>query len=687
MKKSIFKSIISVLLAVSILFSLSVYFAVYAEERSGYVIYDSVRVRTSPSTVPGEANKLKVNGSTVMLNTGDPVTVLEIVDSPNDTKYKKWCHIKFKYGTSVLEGYIFADWVHINESSGNVTVPDDIPDIYKPYIEELLKIHPNWKFVIYDTGYDWNSLFSTDAQGFVGRSLIPYTSPLSYRSTASGCYDWRTDKWIVQDAGPWYQANSATIAYYMDPRNFLTEKYVFMFESLSYDSSTQNLDGVSNILNGSFMENAKIKNTNGESVSYSQAYIDAAVYSNVSPYHLASRTVQEVGKNGSGSTSGTYSGYEGYYNFYNIGASQGSNPIANGLNFAKTGGSMSEKNKANCLIPWNSQYRSILGGGYWIGMSYINSVHKQNTLYYQKFNTSNPNNAFYHQYMGNIMAPSRESTGVMSTYTELGIIDNSFTFVIPYYRNMPTKACELPKSSNLNPNNWLSALSVEGYESDIDFDAAKTSGYTITVPYNVSSVKISAKPVNSKATVTGTGNISLNSGSNKIDIKVKAENGDVRTYTVNIVRNNSVPLTSISLSKTSTSIIVGDSQTLSVIYNPSGTTDDKTVTWTSSNSNVATVSNTGKVTAKGIGEAVITAKVGNHTATCKVTVSNVKLGDVNGDGNIAILDAYLIYEFLSGKVQPTELQKIAADVDGKNGVTITDAFLIFKKISGEINEF
>lgn len=687
MKKSAFKSIISVLLAFSVLFSLSAYFTAFAKETSGYITYDSVRVRTSPSTVPGDSNKLKVNGSTVNLNTGDSVTVLETVTSPDDTKYTKWCHIKFKYGTADLEGYVVSDYVHINETSDDVTVPDGIPDIYKPYIEKLLQAHPNWKFVVYDTGYDWNSLFSTDAEGYLGRSLIPYTSPLSYRSTASGCYDWRTDKWIVQDAGSWYQANTQTIAYYMDPRNFLNEKYVFMFESLSYDSSTQTIDGVTNILSGSFMDNRKIKNNSGSEVLYSQAYIDAAVYSNVSPYHLASRTIQEVGKKGSGSTSGTYSGYEGYYNFYNINATQGSNPIANGLNFAKTGGSMSTANKEKCLIPWNTQYKSILGGGYWIGMSYINSVHKQNTLYYQKFNTSNPNSAFYHQYMGNIMAPASESTEVMSTYTELGIIDNSFTFIIPYYRNMPTNACELPKSSNLNPNNWLSSLTVSGYESDINFDAAKTSGYTVTVPANVSSVNVSAVAVNSKATVTGTGNVKLNAVSNKIDITVKAENGDVRTYTITVNKQASVPLTSISLNKSSTSLIIGDSEMLSVIYNPSGTTDDKTVTWSSSDSKVATVSSTGKVTAKAAGNAVITAKVGKYTATCKVTVSNVMLGDVNGDGNIAIIDAYLIYEFLSGKVQPTELQKIAADVDGKNGVTITDAFLIFKKISGEIDEF
>lgn len=45
----------------------------------------------------------------------------------------------------------------------------------------------------------------------------------------------------------------------------------------------------------------------------------------------------EVGRNGSGSVSGTVEGYEGYYNFYNIGATAGTNPVLNGLKYARYG--------------------------------------------------------------------------------------------------------------------------------------------------------------------------------------------------------------------------------------------------------------------------------------------------------------------------------------------------------------
>lgn len=687
MKSRIMKSTVSVVLAISILFSLAFCFIVNAQAQSGYIIKDRIRVRTSPTTTPGDANRLKYNGSYVMLNTGHSVTVLETVSSTDDKNNPTWAHIKFQYSGAELEGYVSAEFVHINPDT-DVTVPDDIPTIYKPYIEQLLKAHPNWKFVIYDTGYDWNSLFSTgsNGQGYPGRSLISYNYPLSYRSTASGNYDWRNDKWIAHDSNQWYQANTQTIAYYMDPRNFLNENTVFMFESLSYDSTTQKIDGVTSILKGSFMEGKSITSTSGASVTYPQAYIDAAVYSKVSPYHLASRTIQEVGKSGSGSTSGTYSGYEGYYNYYNIGATQGTSPIANGLKFAKTGGSMSDANKQKCLIPWNTPYKSIVGGGYWIGMSYINSSHKQNTLYFQKFNTSNPSSSyFYHQYMGNIMAPAHEAPSIRKSYISLGILDNSFTFIIPYYKNMPSTACSLPASNNYSPNNWLKTLSIDGYS--ISFDAAQTSGYSITVPASVSSVKVNATPVNSNATVSGAGTVSLKEGSNTVSVTVTAQNGSKRVYTINVTRSTQekIPLKGISLSATSLSMFKGDSKQLSVTYNPSNTTDNKTVTWSSSNTSVATVSN-GKVTAVGKGETTITAKVGSFTATCKVTVTDeCKLGDIDADGDITIADALMIFKYKTGEITLSASALAAADTDKNGAVELADALRIFKFKSGEIS--
>jgi hypothetical protein len=83
------------------------------------------------------------------------------------------------------------------------------------------------------------------------------------------------------------------------------------------------------------------------------------------------------------------------------------------------------------------------------------------------------------------------------------------------------------------------------------------------------------------------------------------------------------PLQSISLNRTSATLTTGSSIQLSVTYNPANTTDDRRVTWTSDRPAVAAVSETGLVTASNTttGSAIITATVGDHKATCDVTVT------------------------------------------------------------------
>lgn len=682
MKNSIIKSIVSVVLTISMLFSFSALFLTNAASQKGTIIKDYVRVRTSPTT--NLSNKLYVNGTEVQLNTGEVVTILDTVNSDGDDNYKTWYHIQFTYNNKVYKGYVYTGFVVIGSNSG---ILENVPEEYNSYIEQLLALHPNWNFVVYDTGIEWKNLFNESAQCAFGRNVVYYSYPLSYRSTQSGAYNWRTDEWYNPDKETgWYQANAQLIAYYMDPRNFLNKQHIFMFEALSYDEKTQTLDGVKKILSGSFMDNVEITNTTDKKVLYAQAYINAGQIADVSPYHLASRTVQEVGKNGSGSTSGTYKAkdgtdYSGFYNFYNIGATASSDPIGNGLKYA-TGKTSTDAQKERYLLPWNSQYKAIVGGAKWIGYGYINN--KQDTLYYQKFNVVNK--VWTHQYMANVMSPASESVSIKKAYSNLGILDNSFTFIIPYYKNMPAEACAPPVKSNASPNNWLSSLKIDDY--NINFDAGKTSGYSLEVGGDISSVNISATTVNAKATVSGTGKVALKEGNNTINVVVTAENGDKRTYTVNIKRNieNKIPLKSIALSKTEYSMFDGDTTTLSVSYNPSTTTDDRTVTWTSSNTKVATVSKDGKITAIGAGTATITAKVGNFTAACKVTVSSKILkGDVDADGEVTIADALMIFKYKSDEVTLSSSQLKAADADGNGAVELADALRIFKFKSQEID--
>ena len=80
-------------------------------------------------------------------------------------------------------------------------------------------------------------------------------------------------------------------------------------------------------------------------------------------------------------------------------------------------------------------------------------------------------------------------------------------------------------------------------------------------------------------------------------------------------------ITSISLNESKIELQSSKTKTLKATIYPSNTTDDKTLTWKSSNTNVATVNSNGKVTAVKEGTATITVKTSNGlTASCKVTV-------------------------------------------------------------------
>ena len=134
----------------------------------------------------------------------------------------------------------------------------------------------------------------------------------------------------------------------------------------------------------------------------------------------------------------------------------------------------------------------------------------------------------------------------------------------------------------------------------------------------------------SVATVDSNGTV-VASGAGKTTITAKAGN---KTDTVEITVV--VPIVSFDINKEETTIVKGKSETLSTTINPSDTTEDKTVTWTSSNTSVATVNSSGKVVAKAQGTTVITAKLSNNmTATCTVTVTIIPVESIEiTNGNL-----------------------------------------------------
>ena len=87
------------------------------------------------------------------------------------------------------------------------------------------------------------------------------------------------------------------------------------------------------------------------------------------------------------------------------------------------------------------------------------------------------------------------------------------------------------------------------------------------------------------------------------------------------VKKSVVAVTSVTLNKSSLSLRVGENETLIAKVLPDNATD-RMITWTSSKEDVATVDSSGRVTAKSVGEASITASAGGKSATCSVTVDN-----------------------------------------------------------------
>lgn len=101
-------------------------------------------------------------------------------------------------------------------------------------------------------------------------------------------------------------------------------------------------------------------------------------------------------------------------------------------------------------------------------------------------------------------------------------------------------------------------------------------------------------------------------------VTIYAKVGD-KTASYNLTIKE-IKLTGISLDTTETILHKGSDQQLTVSYSPENTTDSKQVTWSSSDPSTVSVDGNGKITAKKIGGAVITAKVGNFEAKCTVTV-------------------------------------------------------------------
>lgn len=164
-------------------------------------------------------------------------------------------------------------------------------------------------------------------------------------------------------------------------------------------------------------------------------------------------------------------------------------------------------------------------------------------------------------------------------------------------------------------------------------EAGQTLQLTATVsPTNADNKNVSWTSNNpTVANVDQNGLVTAYSAGNAT-ITVTTEDGSkTATCTVTVTEPAApVAVTGVSLNKSTTSIYVGASETLTATVAPADATN-KAVTWSSNNTSVASVNN-GVVTGVAIGQATITAKTvdGNFTATCAVTVETAPIINVTG---------------------------------------------------------
>lgn len=307
------------------------------------------------------------------------------------------------------------------------------PESYYSGLWLLHNLKPNYVFTPYYTNLSFDTaLVAEDSKA---RSLIQNSSYPSYVKPNSEVYD-KPD---------WMMARTEVVSYFMDPRNFFTPEKIFAFELLGFDPNVHTVDGVREIIRGSFMDGSP-------DYDYAQIIYEAGENAGVSPYFLASRIIQEMGYSGESALSrGDLTGYEGYYNYYNIGAYATTEPggaVINGAKYAQWGkdweGQEITDAEAAYLLPWTSVERAIKGGAIWIATGYIDKG--QNTLYFQKFDVLDDGTDRYnHQYAQNIMMAYSEGMRYYRSYDSIGMTDAGFEFIIPVYNNMPDSYGSLPE--------------------------------------------------------------------------------------------------------------------------------------------------------------------------------------------------------------------------------------------------
>ncbi len=337
------------------------------------------------------------------------------------------------------------------------------------YIEDLAalqKAHPNWKFVAFKTGIDFDDAVKGELAG------TPTTE--------------------------------TNLRAYLDPRNWLNEKYIFQFESIRKSDAVQSVSSVNAILKNTWMANSKINYFDTQGISktvtevntYADAMIKASNYTNMSANYIAAKIRQENGGATYSATAvcGTRPPFQGMFNYFNIGAYttamdglawaagflkankdtvlyDGTNATASPIVTVSNGQRMTyvkedgeyyrvtlynelgngkyEDKETGYILksdvnttymgnygrPWTDPNKAIYYGAKYIANGYLTY---QYTMYLQKFNVNaQSGNLYRHEYMTNVSGAASEGYHLYSGYSNAGLLNSAHTFYIPVFNNMP----------------------------------------------------------------------------------------------------------------------------------------------------------------------------------------------------------------------------------------------------------
>ena len=200
-----------------------------------YTVKSSMAKKDCPvRSGAGTDNNIILNGNDkVYVYANQTVDYLGSKEGYNNGKKTTWYAIKFDYAAREYTGYVVSACFNkktysYNDDSSFEESIKSFPDSYKPFLRRLHAIHPNWNFKPDFTNLDFYASISAESQKY--QSAISYLYPsLFYR-------DKDNPNGIIVDGKSWYAPCFDEVAYYLDPRNFLTDKNIFMFESLIYNA-------------------------------------------------------------------------------------------------------------------------------------------------------------------------------------------------------------------------------------------------------------------------------------------------------------------------------------------------------------------------------------------------------------------------------------------------------------------